>query len=271
MPYFQLKVEKRGLMPVVTYNGVPLPLDELPPDGDPGTMVDEVNKWTLAGRNTLAVRLAWPPPVEFEPGRVSLRLGLAELGDNQAFEQADSLAVDFRWPPPIEGRAGDEPPDRPTDYPLERSFAFEVTDSPPSELWPQARRLVMTSRHQQAVLKLIEELYRALAAGDAATAARLLAFRNEETYRASYLNPAEAASDFETLIGMVAADPGFAMDLPWADVVERLELKLVGNGRLVWIARRDGEAALKSSPEAGVSLSLGLYAAPLAGKWTFVR
>lgn len=145
-----------------------------------------------------------------------------------------------------------------------RQFEFHGPVADRCQLWRDAQSFELGAGHESELLEQVRALHQLFARRDVAGLAERADYRARDIARCMGKSPESGVEDQKRFFSIIMPDAGF-VPLPLDE--SALAMDVVGNGKLVWLHRRDGKLLLENSQTQGMDL----YLAKIGGHWTVVR
>ncbi|RMF79486.1 MAG: hypothetical protein D6744_09100 [Planctomycetota bacterium] len=253
--YYVIKAEKSGVLATIEVNGVPVLLWR---SANHVSTTDQLNAWALPGENELRIKIEWPEDEDFSPGKASLELSMEALQVGQKLGTTRPL-LEFKWPP--------KNPDE-EQYPYEATLKFNVSDPPPSDFWPNARKIHFTDRTREEIVAQLKELHAAMKARDIDRVAKFFEFKAVDVRKAHYIDPADAQADLREYLEFFLTEESW--DLPDLDP-DALEFHVLAGNRVVWVTEPDYRNPIRTKDGASPGIQIPLYYGQTDNEWKIVR
>lgn len=253
--YYVIKAEKDGLLAAIELNGVPILRWR---NANHVSTTDQLNAWALPGENEVRVKIEWPEDEDFAPGKGTLEISIEALQVGENLGSTRPL-LEFKWPP--------KNPDE-EQYPYETTLKFNVTDPPPSDFWPNARRIHFTDRAREEIVAQLTQLHQAMTARDVDRVAQFFEFKSVDVRKAHYVDSSEAKADLREYLEYFLDDENWALpDLE----PETLEMHVLAGNRVVWVTGPDFADPIRTKDGASPGIRIPLYYGQTDGEWKIVR
>lgn len=246
----------------IDLNGVPLSRTEKKTDFTI-TGTTDVGRWIVPGANVITVTIR---PLKGKPDpddRQSIEISISTAVKGQMSDEGTKIAA-LRIPE----KEGDTSLAS-IKQTVRKELRFTPPSVPPSELWARSKPEKLDDAAREEILRLVTDYHAAYVKKDQVKLYDMLLFATLEASRNRYFSADEAKEMLKNGLKEMFADKSFAMEPLKAD---RIILKPVAGGRIVWVTDAGNDAPLKSKKmKDGGYIEFPVYAARIDGKWIIVR
>ncbi|HEU5076868.1 MAG TPA: hypothetical protein VFU02_21910 [Polyangiaceae bacterium] len=143
-------------------------------------------------------------------------------------------------------------------------FEFHGPAADRCQLWRDAQSFELSAPNRSELLEQVRVLQQLFSRRDVTGLAERTDYRARDIARCMGKSPESGVEDQKRFFSNIMPDSGFVAT-PLDEAA--LFMDVVGDGKFVWLHRRDGKLLLENSLGQGMDL----YAAKIAGRWTIVR